>query len=279
MATSASESALADDTCKLMKLYILCDLEGAAGVVSFEQQVYADAPGLEDARRLSTLELNALVDGCVDGGADQIVVLDGHGVGGLTFELLHERAELIMGRPLRPPFELDASFDALLLHDHHTMNHAPTGVLCHSWSSQTVDECRLNDEPIGEIGVNAATAGYFGVPTIFVSGDRDTVAEARQYVPNIESAETKVGLSRTSAISVSTSEACRRHRESGRRAVERLSHGQFKPFVIDGPFEFVTRYSSKQIADSRGPDSSLQRVDERTVRVTGDDLIDVLQRR
>lgn len=262
-----------------MKLYILCDLEGAAGVVDFEQQVYADAPGLEDARRLSTLELNALIDGCIDGGADEIVVLDGHGAGGLTFELLHERAQLIMGRPLRPPFGLDDSFDAMLLHNHHAMNHAATGVLCHSWSSQTVDECRLNGDPIGEIGVNAAMAGYFGVPTIFVSGDRETIIETQQYVPNVEGVETKLGLARTAAISVSAPEARKRHREGGRRAVECLTRDEFKPFVISSPIEFVTRYLPEAAANAANPRPGVERVDERTVRVRGDDLIEVMQRR
>lgn len=51
-----------------MKIYVCCDLEGVAGVVDHRQQCAWDvnkewyAPYLDQARRLATLELNALVE-------------------------------------------------------------------------------------------------------------------------------------------------------------------------------------------------------------------------
>lgn len=260
-----------------MKVYILCDLEGAAGVVDFQTQTYETAPGLEGARRLATLELNALIDGCLDAGAQEIVVLDGHGCGGLTYELLHERARLIMGRPITAPYGLDESFDAMMLCGHHAMNHTPTGVLCHSWNSRGIDECRLNGELIGEIGFNCAMAGHFGVPMILVSGDVATAEETRRYVPNVEAVITKEGLSRTSAVCIAPQASQKLHREGGRRALERL--GEFRPVIIDPPYEFTTRYSEQVDTSSLRERPDLAEVGEATFAIRSDNIVDIASRR
>ena len=58
------------------RILVLCDLEGAAAVVDFKLQTYADARYYDQAKRLATLEINALVDGILDTGPAQVVVLD-----------------------------------------------------------------------------------------------------------------------------------------------------------------------------------------------------------
>ena len=45
-----------------MTIFVLCDLEGAAGVVDFQTQSYAGGKYNEQAKRLATHEINALVD-------------------------------------------------------------------------------------------------------------------------------------------------------------------------------------------------------------------------
>lgn len=45
-----------------MKIYVICDLEGTAGVIDHHQQCWFDGKYYEQARRLATLELNALVE-------------------------------------------------------------------------------------------------------------------------------------------------------------------------------------------------------------------------
>ncbi len=182
-----------------MKIYVLCDLEGTAGVVDFEKQSYSDAKYNEQAKRLATLEINALVDGALAGGATEIIVLDGHGSGGLDIEKVHIEAKVMMGRPISVPWGMDDSVDALFLYGHHAMANTEKGVLCHSWSSRTIANCWLNGELVGEIGFNMAIAGSLGIPTVFISGDEAAIAEARRYTPGIEGVIVKWGVSRTSA--------------------------------------------------------------------------------
>ena len=67
-----------------MRILILCDLEGTAGVVDFETQTYDGGRDNEQAKYLATLEINALIDGALEGGATDPIVLDGHGSGGVN---------------------------------------------------------------------------------------------------------------------------------------------------------------------------------------------------
>ncbi len=50
------------------------------------------------------------------------------------------------------------------------------------------------DLAIGELGLNAAVAGAFGMPLAFASGDDKLVAEARALVPGVEAVAVKDGL-------------------------------------------------------------------------------------
>jgi len=260
-----------------VKIYVLCDLEGAAGVVDFHTQTYADTKYNEQARTLATLELNALVDGALEGGATEVIVLDGHGSGGLDIAQVHPEAKVMYGRPLPRGWGLDRGFAAQFLYGHHAMNNVPTGVLCHSWSSRTIANCWLNGELIGEIGVNVALAGYFGMPTAFVSGDRAAVEEAQRYVPDIEGVIVKEGLSRTSALTLAPAKARTLIREGARRAMDKV--GTLKPYVAAPPYAFRTQYLAAQSADDKARRPDVVRIDLHTVQVSGEDFLDVISRR
>ena len=64
-----------------MKVLVISDMEGVAGICRWEQ-VVAGKPGYEEGRRLYTEEINATVRGAFAGGATEVVVMDCHGAGG-----------------------------------------------------------------------------------------------------------------------------------------------------------------------------------------------------
>ena len=258
------------------RILILCDLEGAAGVVDFQLQTYADARYYDQAKKLATLEINALVDGILDTGPAQVVVLDGHGPGGVDYEELHRDASMMIGRPLPLPW-IDASYEAQFLYGHHAMNHVATGVLCHSWSSGLISNCWLDDELIGEIGMNCALASEVGVPTVFVSGDDATVEEGKRYVPEVIGVSVKQGLSRTSAISLSPLKARDLMREGGRLAMEKI--GQVTLYCPPPPYTFRTEYISAETADARAKQPGVERVSTHAVEVKAETLLDIMKRR
>src|SRR5512141_2307929 len=113
-----------------MKIYVCCDLEGTAGVVDHRQQCWFDGAYYHQARRLATLELNALVEGALEGGASEVFAWDGHGnfPGGLDVELLHPGCRMVMGAGDGGPAGLDGSFAAMFQLGLHGMAGARLGV-------------------------------------------------------------------------------------------------------------------------------------------------------
>ena len=260
-----------------MKVFILGDLEGTAGVVDFKSQTYSDAKYYEQTKRLAILEINALIDGVIAGGATEVWFLDGHGPGGIDYALMHAEAQMMIGRPISAPWGLDPTFDAMLLYGHHSMSNTNCGVLCHSWSSRTIDNCWLNGKLIGEIGFNISLAGEVEVPTIFVSGDNTTIAEAKEYVPDIASVETKVGLSQTSALSISPLKSQQLHREVGEMAMRLI--GQIKPYDTQPPYTFKTQLLEATGLKAKAHQSHVEIVNDRTYQVRGQTLVEVARKR
>src|SRR5690349_18544134 len=70
---------------KLNKVFLLTDIEGVAGVVSFEHQTYPTGRYYDRAQRLLTAEVNAAVEGLRESGVEEILVADGHGPGAIWF--------------------------------------------------------------------------------------------------------------------------------------------------------------------------------------------------
>jgi D-amino peptidase len=216
-----------------MRIYVLCDLEGTAGVARWNQ-TGADTPGYPQAVRLMTEELRACVAGIqsVEGQAD-IWVWDGHGCGSIDLERFPRGARLLNNGPSNPPTYLDGSFDALFFLGQHAMAGTRDGNLAHTYSSASIESYRINGIEMGEFGCRAALAGTLGVPTVFVSGDDKMMAEARALIPGIYGAEVKVGLGPQMALHLAPEDA----RDLIRAvAAEATAHiGGIAPFTIPGP--------------------------------------------
>ena len=255
-----------------MKIYVMTDLEGPAGVNRWVQTREGETPEKAAAMRLLTAEVNAAVDGILDAAPDaEIIVFDGHGSGGLVFEACHPRARVIMhGQGMGAPHQLNSSFDALFFVGQHAMAGTPEAPLCHSYSSRTVEYYKLNGALIGEIGCLAAMAGSLGVPTAFLSGDDKACAEARALVPNIITVETKQGLGIELALHLSAESARQAIREGASHAMRSLQH--IAPLVLEPPYELEIRV---QEGRSIGGylERGMERLDSRTVIQRGPDLI------
>jgi D-amino peptidase len=224
-----------------MKLYILCDLEGVAGVCdqvhqcsfihdSYDNNYHAGTfgPFYLQARRLATLELNALVEGALAGGATEIVAWDGHCLfpGGLDAELLHPDCKLVMNAGDGGPLGLDNTVDALMLHGIHAKAGTPGAVLAHM---EFPEQFNWNSKAIGEIGMTCAVAGWLRIPMILVSGDRAAIQEARAYTPDAELVIVKEALHDRApgvmehhpSIQLAPVKARQVLRQAGQRAIER----------------------------------------------------------
>jgi len=232
----------------MVRIYVICDLEGVSGVIDFGKQCCSEGPYYEQARRLATLELNALVEGALAGGASEIWAWDGHGnfPGGLDVELLHPECRLVMGAGDGGPVGLDPTFAAVFLHGLHAMAGTPAAVLAHSFVPQ-IEEFVLNGTPMGEIGFNCVTAGSYGVPVAFISGDQAAVNEAAALVPGIHGAVVKMGLHSAAcglkvapALILPPVQAREVIKEKAFQAVKGLA--AIRPLVVAPPYVLSVKY-------------------------------------
>src|SRR5881397_698397 len=86
-----------------MKVFIVSDMEGVAGIVRWEQtDGTKEKQAYHEGRELYTEEINAAVRGAKSAGAQEIVVMDCHGAGGdydfnsLVADLLDPDCEFVI---------------------------------------------------------------------------------------------------------------------------------------------------------------------------------------
>src|ERR687894_2887395 len=134
-----------------MRIFVVSDMEGVAGVTKWEQ-VSGGESLYEEARRLYTEEINAAVRGAAAAGADEIVVMDCHGAGkGWTFnsllpELLDPACEWVVQQEWTGYTEfLEQGCDAALFVGMHAMAGAQRGVLSHTVSGTNWQNLWFND--------------------------------------------------------------------------------------------------------------------------------------
>jgi D-amino peptidase len=181
-----------------MRIYIMTDMEGVAGVLDHDnwcQPAGPDYPGryYDLGREFLTREVNAAIDGLYEGGANEIVVSDGHGAGGINPALLDARAQLLRGWPNGWPCELDTTFDAIAWVGQHAKAGTVRAHLAHTQWFNYLDQ-KINGISIGEFGQFALCASELGIPAIFASGDEAFCQEARALVPGITTVAVKQGL-------------------------------------------------------------------------------------
>jgi D-amino peptidase len=262
-----------------LKVYVVCDLEGVAGVVDFKKQCMEEGAYYQQAIRMATHELNALVDGALEGGATEVYAWPGHGAfpGGIDVEHLHPECRLVMHAGDAGPSSYDESFDAMFLHGLHGMA-GSEGVLAHSFMP-FIENIWLNELRIGEIAMNMAVFGVHGVPTVFISGDQAAAEEARTLVSGVEAAVVKWGLdekeklgalSVRKAVSLSPAKAQDVIREAARRAMKKI--GSVEPFRLDPPYTMRVEYTDEKYAEWALRDPGVKRIGETATNQTRNSL-------
>jgi D-amino peptidase len=184
-----------------LKVFISVDMEGISGIVH-PNETGADQQAYELGRTLMIGDVNAAIDGILALGDAKIVVSDGHGsMRNLKPEELNATADLVRGspKPLTQMAGINREFNAALFIGYHSKKGTQNGVLDHTISSRVIDSITLNGLEVGETALNAAIAGYYEVPLVFLSGDLAVTREANALVPNVITVAVKEAISRTAA--------------------------------------------------------------------------------
>ena len=259
-----------------MKILIAADMEGISGVVHWD---HVDPAHSEYARfrRLMTGDVNAAIRGAYDGGADQVVVADGHAYGrNILVEELDPRAVLNSGSP--SPLSMvqgcNTGTSAAMFVGYHARVGSQVGILDHTWSSSSIANMWLNGQLTGETGMNAAVCGHFGVPVILVSGDQTVCAEATELLGPIETVVVKQASGRMAAECLSPEVARHKIYEAAKLAASRFGAGlASQPLRIQTPVTLTLDVVHSEMADRLELLQGARRLEGKRIEIVAEDIL------
>ena len=259
-----------------MKVFIVSDMEGVAGIVKW-QQVTGGHAMYEEGRKLYTGEINAAIRGAKAAGATEIVVMDCHGAGeGWTFnslipEELDPDCEYVVQNEWTEYVEyLEGGVDAALFVGMHAMAGTRDGVLAHTVSGSSWWRLRFNGVEVGETGINAALCGTWGCPVVLVTGDEASCREGSALLGDrLTTVAVKKGLARFSARQFPALKARELIEAGATRALSDLE--AVPPYVPGSPCEITVDFNTSDHVEKYRYRSGVEITDARQIVSSADD--------
>ena len=258
-----------------MRVFISVDMEGVAGVATFDQ-IIRGGSGYPRAQALMTAEANAAIRGAFAAGASEVLVNDSHGtMDNLLHDQLDARARVLFGAP-RPSCMvqgLTRDDDVALFVGYHAAAGAD-GVLAHTYSSNFT-ELRVNGAPMTEAEVNGLLAASLGVPVAVVTGDDQICQVARKAFPGVTAVEVKKATGYSAADSLAPATACELIEQSVTDAL--TSAGELRTNPLPGELVVEVDFASPLGADFAAAVPRTERLSARTLRGTVEDTDDLMR--
>lgn len=256
-----------------MNLYISCDMEGTAGVCSWQQvDARKYTPEYSIYQKYMTAEVRAAIDGARGAGATGVLVNDSHGpMRNLLLDELPEDIRILFGN--RKPFSmaegLHRNFGGVFFTGYHGAVGDADATLCHTYTPSVVYDVRINGIRCSEATLNAGIAGYYGVPVLLITGDRVTVEGAKAQMPWITGVVVKESIGNYAANSISPAAAQAAIRAGAADALRNAPNA--KPFVFEPPITMEIDLTRVEQADLIELIPGFERTGNRQVRLVHDD--------
>jgi len=258
-----------------VRVHIISDMEGVAGIVKW-QQVGGGEALFEEGRKLYTEEINAAVRGAKAAGATDIVVMDCHGAGeGWTFnslipDALDPDCEYVVQDEWTEYTEfLEEGCDAALFVGMHARAGTRYGVQNHTISGRDYQNLWFNGTLVGETGINAALCGTWGCPVLMVTGDEAACVEAQELLgPGLTTVAVKRGIGALSARMIPPLRARQMIEEGAKQALSSLE--AVAPYEPGRPCEIKVEFKNTVAPDKLRFRSGVDRVDDRIVVASAD---------
>ena len=259
------------------KVFISVDMEGITGVVQPSQ---LGPTGFEygKAREWMTAEAKAAIEGARAAGATSFVLADSHGnAQNLLIDQLPEDVRIVRGfpRPLSMMQGIDATFGAAVFIGYHASEMTVDAVRGHTFSSAKLLGVTLNGTEVSEGLFNAAIAAHYGVPVVFVSGDRKAVEQMQAGISGIGGAIVKEPLGYHSASTATPARGQALIRDGVRAALSRRM--AIQPYSIRTPIELEVGFKLTLDAERAAYIPGLSRSGAHTVRGSYPDIIQVVR--
>ena len=231
-----------------MRFIIAVDLEGISCAVGRPNDGLGKDFHYDWVRSQAVREANATARGFFDAGATQVIIWDNHGTGiNLPYDQIDSRCDIMLGRGMRHRWGgVIEGFNGAAMIGYHAMDNTSDAVLAHTFSSVGYQWMSMNGVEVGEMAIDGAAAGRYGVPIVLVSSDAAGVAEAKNFFPWAETVITKQALSWNAAISRSPVRTCEALYEAAVRSVSRL--GEMKTLNLKEPIAYKIRHKRLEAA-------------------------------
>lgn len=262
---------LAPATAQDPTVLISVDMEGVAGLVN-GTQMSSSGHDYGLGRALLEQETNAAVRAAFDAGAARVLVVDSHGgKTNLRPPELDPRAELLSGgpRPLGMIHGIGPDVDAVVFVGWHARASTADAVADHTYNS-AIKSVRLNGMELGEAGLAGAVAGAFGVPVVFLSGDRAAADQARAAFGDLEVAAVKEGIGHSAALGVHPERAREMIYQGTLRGIRRRN--EITPLRLETPVTVEIEVGSTEGVDRLLFVPGMERTSARTVRYVAPDV-------
>lgn len=177
-----------------MKIFISADIEGITGIGHWNETDKAHPNEYSWFQNQMTAEVAIAAETAIEAGATEILIKDAHDSGrNLILDKLPELVNVVRGwagNPLSMVQGVDESFDAIMFIGYHSRAGQNTNTLAHTMTSARIARMTLNGQDMSEFYFHALAASYYGVPSIFVSGDEGLCKEVKEHNAFIQTVAT-----------------------------------------------------------------------------------------
>lgn len=247
-------------------------MEGTAAVSHWQQCDPNNTTEYPYYRRLMSQEVRAAIDGARSAGATDVLINDSHGpMRNVLWDELPDDVRMIYGnrKPYSMVQNISPEFSCVFFTGYHGAAGDADAALEHTYTPNTIYTVRMNGERCSEATINAALAGYYGVPVTLITGDRATIELAQTQMPWITGVIVKESIGKFVVDSISPQAARRAIRDGARDAMGKIA--QAKPFVFEPPTTMEIDFVLSEQADTVELMPGFERTGGRSVRFVHDD--------
>lgn len=260
-----------------MNVFISADIEGTCGITCWPETERSTPMDYDPFRKQMTKEVCAACEGAIAAGADGVFVKDAHdSARNLDPAGLPESVRIMRGwtgDPLSMMSGIDQGrYDAALFTGYHAWASCGGNPLSHTMNLRN-EYVTLNGVRMSEFMMNAYTAGYYGVPVAFLSGDKAMCQFAREFIPGITTVPVNEGMG-GAVVSIHPADAVRQIRQAAEQAVKNANNCAVP---MPDHFDMVIRFREHQTAYSKSFYPGARLEDEKNVCFSAGDWFEMLR--
>lgn len=260
-----------------MKIFISVDIEGITGVTAWSETELLNEDYKQFAEQM-TKETVAVCEGAIAMGAKEIFVKDAHdSARNIDITKLPKCVKLSRGWTNTPDSMmagLDETFDAAICIGYHSGAGFDGNPLSHTMNLGN-NYMKINGENVSEFTINSYIAAKYGVPVVFLSGDKMLCDKAKEFNPGIETVAVKEGVG-GATISINPDYACELIREGVKNGLKRISSCKIK---IPERFDVEINYKEHKEAKRASFYPGVTQIGANTIAFTSKDVDELITTR